>query len=109
MDTAIAYYQVASDLYKHGALGLSGGAFTLDGALNAGTGTATLTSSGAITQAAASGVITAGTLTGNSTGTTTLGGNNAIANLGAFSANGFSLTNAAALNVGGAVAGGRVR
>ncbi|WP_168171090.1 filamentous hemagglutinin N-terminal domain-containing protein [Rhodanobacter sp. B05] len=92
---------------NNGALSLNGGAFTLDGALNAGTGTATLNATGAIAQAAATGVITAGTLTGHSTGSTSLLGANKVGTLGAFNAtNGFSLTNAQALAANGAVAGG---
>ncbi len=68
-------------------------------------GTLTLTSTaGAITQTAAA--IMAGTLTGSSSAGTTLGQANAITNLGSFTATGFQLLNASALNVSGAVTGG---
>lgn len=79
------------------ALGI-GHAVTTSGAL-------TLTSTtGAINQTAAT--ITAGTVTGSSSGTTTLGQANNITNLGPFTATGFQLLNASALNVSGAVTGG---
>ncbi|HXD82841.1 MAG TPA: hypothetical protein VN599_00250 [Rudaea sp.] len=66
------------------------------------TGTLKLVSSSNITQTA--GTITATTLTGNASASVVLTNvGNAITNLGAFSANSFSLTNAPALTVSGAV------
>jgi filamentous hemagglutinin family protein len=64
-----------------------------------------LNTGGAISQATGA-TITVGTLTGSSVGATTLGEANVIGTLGNFSAAGFSLTNAAALDVTGAVNGG---
>lgn len=91
----------SSFITNGGDLGIKGGAFTLGGALDAGAGTVTLNSTGAISQT--DGVITAGTLTGSSTGDTTLGGDNAIAALGDFTAANFTLNNAATslLTLGG--------
>ena len=88
------------------ALTLGGGSLAVNGAVNAGAGTATLSSTGT-TSEGVGGVITAGTLTGSSTGATTLTGANQVGTLGAFGANGFSLSNAQALTVGsGAVVSG---
>ncbi|MGN2248419.1 beta strand repeat-containing protein, partial [Frateuria sp. GZRR35] len=87
------------------ALSLSGGALALNGAVNSGAGTTTLTASGAITEGT-HGVLTAATLSGSATGAAMLTGANQVGALGNFSANGFSLTNARALTVAGAVNGG---
>ena len=88
------------------SVNLSGTSLGLSDAINAGTGTATLTaSSDSIVQAAGSGnVITAGTLTGSSATTTSLLGNNAIGALAAFTAGAsFALNNTQALDVTGTV------
>ncbi len=81
----------------------------LNAAVNAGTGSVTLNATGTggtITQGAA-GVLTAGTLTGASNAATTLtAATNRITNLGAFTANGFGLTDADGLAATGAVNGG---
>ena len=67
-------------------------------------GTVTLTSStGAISQTGGV-LIAAGTLTGSSAGATTLDDANLVGTLGSFTAAGFSLNNAQALTVNGAVA-----
>ncbi|HEX7349006.1 MAG TPA: filamentous hemagglutinin N-terminal domain-containing protein [Rhodanobacteraceae bacterium] len=83
------------------------GNLAINAAVDSGTGTTTLTQTGigSISENSA-GVITAGTLQGNAAGTVSLGGNNLVADLGNFSANGFSLNNAQALSVTGAVDGG---
>ncbi|KRA30305.1 hypothetical protein ASD68_15830 [Rhodanobacter sp. Root627] len=94
----------SSFITNGGDLAVNGGAFTLDGALDAGAGTVTLDSSGAIGQT--SGVITAGTLTGSSTGATTLGEANQIGTLGDFSAASLSLTNSTALTIAGNIVAG---
>src|SRR6185312_9708853 len=95
----------SSFITNGGALVASGGAFTLDGALDAGAGTVTLDSTGAISQAVG-GVITAGTLTGSSVGATALDGVNAIDALGDFTAADFALSNGSALTVSGNVEAG---
>ncbi|HUH55875.1 MAG TPA: filamentous hemagglutinin N-terminal domain-containing protein, partial [Rhodanobacter sp.] len=92
----------SSFITNGGNLAVNGGAFTLDGALDAGAGTVTLDSTGAISQAAG-GVITAGTLTGSSVGATTLDGANVIGALDNFTASDFALTNSGALTVNGNV------
>jgi filamentous hemagglutinin family protein len=94
----------SSFITNGGDLAVNGGAFTLDGALDAGAGTVTLESSGAIGQT--SGVITAGTLTGSSAGDTTLAGTNVIGVLDDFSGANFSLTNGAALTIAGDIVAG---
>ena len=66
--------------------------------------TVALNSAGSISEG--SNGIQAGTLTGSSIGATTLNGANQIGSLGPFTANGFSLTDAQALTVNGAVSGG---
>lgn len=76
--------------------------------VNAGAGTVTLSAmggGGTIGQATDA-VITAGVLTGVSNGATNLGAANQLTQLGAFSANGFTLREANGLVVTGAVAGG---
>ena len=80
---------------------------TVDGAINVGSGTLTLTSSSSIGSNSA-GIITAANLTGSSVGSTSLAANNAITNLEAFTTgNGsFSLTNAGALTLTGALNAG---
>lgn len=70
--------------------------------INAGSNNVALSSGGNVTQLA--GAITANTLTGNASGSVLLSNaGNQITNLGAFSANGFTLADAAALTVTGAV------
>jgi filamentous hemagglutinin family protein len=81
-----------------GDIALTGGnGISIGDNVNAG-GSLTLSSGGNIDESATA-VITANALTGSSTGSTHLDGNNLIANLGNFTANGFSLTNAQALAV----------
>ena len=80
----------------------------LAGNVDAGTGTLSLTANttpgGTISQTG--GAITAGVLTGSSVGATTLtSATNAIGQLGAFTANGFTLRNSIGLDVTGAVNG----
>jgi hypothetical protein len=83
----------------------AGGAITLGANVSAANAELTLTSAGAINQTA--GVLTAAELTGSSAGTTTLNGANALSTLNIFSTGtGFTLTDASALTVNGAVGGG---
>ena len=103
--TGVVFEEGSGFITNGGNLAVNGGAFTLGGALDAGTGTVTLNSTDAISQATA-GVITAGTLTGSSAGATALGGANAIDTLGDFSAADFSLANDAALTVAGNIVAG---
>jgi filamentous hemagglutinin family protein len=100
-----------------------GQALTVNGSVNGNSSTALTTTSGGITIngtvigstvalnsagsiSEGSNGIQAGTLTGSSIGATTLNGANQIGSLGPFTANGFSLTDAQALAVNGAVSGG---
>lgn len=100
-----------------------GQALTVNGSVNGNSSTALTTTSGGIaingtvigTTVAlnsagpiseGSNGIQAGTLTGSSIGATTLNGANQIGSLGPFTANNFSLTDAQALVVNGAVSGG---
>ena len=106
----------AGNIYAYGSSGSSGGTISLTGAsvqltgagrTDAGSGTVTLTATGGgITQSNGS-MLAAGTLTGSATGAVSLTStSNQIASLGAFTATGFSLTNAGNLNVAGAVDAG---
>lgn len=100
-----------------------GQALTVNGSVNGNSSTALTTTSGGIaingtvignsvalnsagSISEGSNGIQAGTLTGSSIGATTLNGANQVGTLGTFTANGFSLTNAQALTVDGAVSGG---
>jgi hypothetical protein len=86
-----------------GALTTSSGNLTISGAINS--TAVTLNSTGSISESAG-GSLAANTLTGSSSGATSLDGNNRIGSLGNFTAAGFSLTNAQALNVAGTLNGG---
>ncbi|WP_343883867.1 filamentous hemagglutinin N-terminal domain-containing protein, partial [Rhodanobacter caeni] len=90
---------------------LSGGAISLDSADSlalakdiTGTTVELISSGGGISQSA--GIITAGTLSGSAADSVALGQLNQLAALGNFDADGFSLTNGAALAVSGVVDGG---
>lgn len=83
----------------------NGNALAITGALNSGTGTTTLSVTGAISETSG-GSITAGTLTGSSTGSTALTQSNNITTLGNFSANGLNLKNGQALTTTGTLSGG---
>jgi fibronectin-binding autotransporter adhesin len=95
---------LSGDLTGRNVVLQSYGALTLPYNVTA-TNTLSLTSSnGGITQSG--GALTAGVLTGSSQGATSLGQLNLIGQLGNFTANGFSLTNAQTLTTTGTLNGG---
>jgi filamentous hemagglutinin family protein len=81
---------------------LNGSAIAISGSVT-GTQSLALTASGSITE---SGALTAGTLTGSAGTSADLSGTNSVGDLGAFTAEGFTLKNSENLAVSGLVSGG---
>jgi len=102
---------LAGGVSAGGSIDMRGGAIELNAghAVNAGSGSISLVSAGAITQVVSGSPgegLAAGTLTGSSGGATQLIGSNRIASLGDFSAQGLQLTNAQSLMLNGTLDGG---